>query len=1128
MRHFPTAAPPPIDSFRSIPAGAALMTGDRRDAEAGLALFRKRRVGSIRWAEGGAEATLPKERARVLLLPEPESATIRHRCDCGRWRTEGSCPHVAAAALALYYAIDGRTFGVPDPSPEYRAELGSGLEIAPPEPSPIARADEGWVLARLPGGLSARALGPASARALAGALPVAGRDASGAWVIGETPSAGRVAGWAAAAESAGWGLAWDCADGRGRVPVRAAAPLAARAVIHADIGEDGAVEVGARAECGASRLAVVAEVRPLLLLAADGRLAEIPEDPSRGWARQMVPAEWWAGATRRVQAEGFNAIAVARAPLWRSGPPPVELRHLGRAAEPPAWHPAEPEITLDLAPPQRGLVAARLMARWAGLPVPADAAVNRVEAFFASEAGEPGLIAGAAGRAKVLAGAMRDLLELPAGGEPGPAIDAAAGAWAVRSSGRSEGAARFLRAFWEEFAASGAAIPVAAPAGPRPWALVAPPSRQLARMVLAMPWGEPPGARKRPCHWWIRRRHEREFLGDAAAACAPAGAGIRRRGQPVRRVDAALRIDVDPGRGEDWFDVGFALSCGGEDLPEDRIRQIARGAHIVGGEDSYCIPGVPAEAASAALGLCSAAPARRRGRRPGPTRQVSRIGLLTVLASGSPGIEVGRAPEGLLATARELRDFRRVPEIAPPAALRASLRPYQISGFRWLAFLHRHRLGACLADDMGLGKSVQTIALLALARESWAEPSPRHLIVAPASLICHWAEEIGRFCPSLSVAAHLGPSRDWAASRRADVVVTTYDTLRNDARAIGATDIDVLVLDEAQAIKNPGTGRAEAVAGLRRRFTLCLTGTPLENSAMEYQAIMDTAVPGIFGERDWFRAALASGDASPLGRARPFILRRTRAEVLPELPALEEADVHLDMSPAQARAYARVLAQARREVLAAYDSRPAAQAGFMALVALTRMRQICVSPRLIGEPHDPDCPKIARAVEVAEEVAAGGAAILVFSQFTGALDIIGAALQARGIGFLRLDGSTPARRRGRLVEGFQDPGGPPVFLISLKAGGAGLNLTRASYVLHVDPWWNPAVEDQATARCHRIGQSRAVLATRLIMRGTVEERMMALKERKRELFEQIVGATEGRGATAGSALSREDFEFLIG
>ena len=447
-----------------------------------------------------------------------------------------------------------------------------------------------------------------------------------------------------------------------------------------------------------------------------------------------------------------------------------------------------------------------------------------------------------------------------------------------------------------------------------------------------------------------------------------------------------------------------------------------------------------------------------------------------------------------------------------PGTLRAELRPYQHDGFRWLARLARWGAGACLADDMGLGKTVQTLALL-LDRA----PDGPALVVAPTSVVANWLDEARRFTPTLNVVAYTG-----TASSRAgllddlgpfDVVVTTYGLLHIDAGALGAVEWHSAVLDEAQAVKNPASKRARAARELKARFRLVTTGTPIQNNLTDLYSLFGFLNPGMLGSTEHFRRHFAGpverdGDAAVRARLRrliaPFVLRRLKTEVLDDLPPRTEIVLHVEMSPAEAALYEALRRRAvdDLESLAARDL-DRGEGRLEILAHLTRLRLACCNPRLVQDAGAPASSKLATFAETLDELLANRHKVLVFSQFVRHLRLIEEHLAGAGIAYQYLDGSTPARARAERIAAFQ-AGRGDVFLISLKAGGVGLNLTAADYVIHMDPWWNPAAEDQASDRAHRIGQTRPVTIYRLVAKGTIEERIVELHRHKRDLAERLL------------------------
>ncbi|NOU27848.1 MAG: DEAD/DEAH box helicase [Polyangiaceae bacterium] len=456
-------------------------------------------------------------------------------------------------------------------------------------------------------------------------------------------------------------------------------------------------------------------------------------------------------------------------------------------------------------------------------------------------------------------------------------------------------------------------------------------------------------------------------------------------------------------------------------------------------------------------------------------------------------------PMGLDKLAPLLHDFVGIPQVALPKGLNADLRSYQRTGVDWLSFLKNAELGAVLADDMGLGKTLQTICVL----------SGRTLVVCPKSVVHNWAAEIERFRPGLRTEIYHGARRE--LDENADVTLTTYAMLRLDTSALADIDWDIVVLDEAQAIKNPGSQTARAAFALSGAFRIALSGTPVENRLEELWSLMHFANPGLLGGRSDFDERYASPistgnrEAAQRLRAkiRPFVLRRMKRDVLPELPPRTEAVLHVELDETERSVYDAVRVATKKEV-----AEKLSQGGSVlaALEALLRLRQASCHPQLVPGQSATTSSKVERLLEALEEVVADGHKALVFSQWTGLLDLVEPHLDNAKIAFTRLDGST--RDRATVVNTFQSANGPPVMLVSLKAGGTGLNLTAADHVFLLDPWWNPAVEDQAADRAHRIGQDRPVIVYRLVAKDTVEERIFALQGRKRALADVALGEAE--------------------
>ena len=460
---------------------------------------------------------------------------------------------------------------------------------------------------------------------------------------------------------------------------------------------------------------------------------------------------------------------------------------------------------------------------------------------------------------------------------------------------------------------------------------------------------------------------------------------------------------------------------------------------------------------------------------------------------------------------KALREASEAPCVVP-STLKATLRDYQEEGYRWLARLAHLGVGACLADDMGLGKTVQALALL-LDRAA-AGPA---LVVCPTSVIGGWLDEARRFAPALRVRRFGTGDREaaLAAAGPFDVLVTSYGVMQAEHERLAGRTWATVVLDEAQAIKNPGTRRAKAACDLKAGFRLALTGTPIENRLDELWSLFRFLIPGLLGSRKQFGRRFADPierrrDPAARGALRrlvhPFLLRRTKAAVLDELPPRTDIVVHVELGPEEASLYETLRLSALETLAkeAATDGRR----HLRVLAEITRLRQACCNSRLVlsdGE-KAPESAKLAAFGEKVELLLAAGHKALVFSQFVGHLALVREWLDGRGIHYQYLDGQTPEAVRRARVAAFQ-AGQGELFLVSLRAGGTGLNLTVADHVIHLDPWWNPAVEDQASDRTHRIGQDRPVTVLRLVTRGAIEDKVMALHHAKRELaFRLLEGA----------------------
>jgi superfamily II DNA or RNA helicase len=600
---------------------------------------------------------------------------------------------------------------------------------------------------------------------------------------------------------------------------------------------------------------------------------------------------------------------------------------------------------------------------------------------------------------------------------------------------------------------------------------------------------------------------------------------VEAEGRRYRR-PGVVKIEVSSG--VDWFELGGQVEF--EDtaasLPE-LLAAARRGDGVVRlGDGTYGL--LPEEWLRRVVPLAGLGTAHGRALR----FTHAQVGVLDALLADRPDIA---CDEAFARARRELQRFDGVRPAEAPAGFAGELRPYQREGLGWLHFLRQFGFGGCLADDMGLGKTVMVLALLEQRRQERAAGRPGtpgpSLAVVPRSLVFNWKQEAARFTPKLRVLDHTGAGRLAPGEHFEDhdLVITTYGTLRRDAAALARTRFDYAILDEAQAIKNAGTESARAARLLQADHRLALSGTPVENHLGELWSLFDFLNPGMLGAAGLFQAE-GAGLRNPdertrhlLARAlRPFILRRTKEQVARDLPPKVEQTLSCVLEPAQRSQYDELRRHYRRSLLGALDDAGLRRAKIQVLEALLRLRQAACHPGLIAPARAGDSSaKLDALLPRLLEVVAEGHKALVFSQFTSFLAIVQARLAREGITHEYLDGRT--RDRAARVARFQSDPDCPLFLISLRAGGLGLNLTAADYVFLLDPWWNPAVEAQAIDRTHRIGQRRQVFAYRLVALDTVEEKILELQRTKRALADAILGAD---GSLIGS-LTRDDLELLL-
>jgi superfamily II DNA or RNA helicase len=590
-----------------------------------------------------------------------------------------------------------------------------------------------------------------------------------------------------------------------------------------------------------------------------------------------------------------------------------------------------------------------------------------------------------------------------------------------------------------------------------------------------------------------------------------------------RRYRPAGSVAWHVGSGIDWFELTATIDFGGvvAELPA-LLEALASGSRSVTLADGSL--GILPESFAAQMEPFTALAQKHEGRlRYGRIQ----LALLDALLASQPRSQVDEAFERLR---DELARGERPEAADEPEGFQGTLRHYQREGLGWLAFLERMGLGGCLADDMGLGKTIQVLAMLLRRQAEIRAAGIAHrpsLVVVPKSLVFNWIDEARRFAPALRVLNHTGNARsaDTATLGEHDIVVTTYGTLRRDVLAHRQTEFDYVILDEAQSIKNAVSQAAKACRLLRSRHRLALTGTPVENHIGELWSIFEFLNPGQLGSAGRLRKFLADGrgSAEVVARAvRPYLLRRTKTQVLSDLPEKTEQTLYVELGSKQRAAYDELRDHYRQELAGRIGRLGIGRSRIAVLEALLRLRQTACHPGLV-DPQRVDEPsaKVEVLLEQLAEVIDEGHKALVFSQFTSFLAIVRRRLDARGTVYEYLDGRTTDRQAR--VARFQEDPDCRLFLVSLKAGGQGLNLTAADYIYILDPWWNPAVEAQAVDRAHRIGQTRRVFAYRLIARETVEEKIVALQDRKRELAESIVRADE---SVIGS-LTAEDVEILF-
>lgn len=598
----------------------------------------------------------------------------------------------------------------------------------------------------------------------------------------------------------------------------------------------------------------------------------------------------------------------------------------------------------------------------------------------------------------------------------------------------------------------------------------------------------------------------------------------------VRMAQPSITAKVESNEKEKWFSLDISVEYDGQRLPLERIwKAWVRGRRYVQLKDgSYTsLPESWLEKLAHKLQALGFDPTKP------PKHQFKQFEapVLDSLLDDLPNAETDSFWNSLR---EKVRHFKEVAQVNTPKGLNASLRKYQLQGVSYLNFLSEYGFGGILADEMGLGKTIQTLAFVQhMINRGYEGPN---LIVVPTSVLPNWEREAQKFVPALKCLIIYGTRREGMFRKVSDshIVVTTYALLRRDLEELEKHYFNSVILDEAQNIKNPNTITARAVRAIKARMRLCLSGTPIENNLFELWSLFEFLMPGFLGSQHAFQRGVVKpirdGDSETLeylrSRVKPFILRRTKAEVAKDLPPKIENVTYCAMTEEQAELYAALTRKLRDQVLADVESKGMAKSQMSILDALLKLRQICCHPRLLKV----DMPgfstgslpsgKFEAFKDMIFDIVDGGHKVLVFSQFVQMLQLIRSWFQLTDTPFCYLDGTS--KDRLDQVDKFNSSPDIPVFLISLKAGGTGLNLTSADYVIHYDPWWNPAVESQATDRTHRIGQTRQVFSYKLICQNTVEEKILKLQEMKRGVAEAVIP-----GQDTWKSLTKEDLEMLF-
>ena len=598
---------------------------------------------------------------------------------------------------------------------------------------------------------------------------------------------------------------------------------------------------------------------------------------------------------------------------------------------------------------------------------------------------------------------------------------------------------------------------------------------------------------------WLNQHHD-ELIQEGFVIEQPEG--------QKRYVFGSTRIDLEVKENNDWFDIHAVVYFGTYRIPFIQLKN-----HILNHKKEFTLP-------SGEIAVI-------------PEKWFSQYGNLLHFSEGGTDLKLRRQHIGLVNELAEgelanvtmsrklqkLTDFETLEEVELPLHFKGNLRPYQKAGYNWFHFLKNYHFGGCLADDMGLGKTIQTLALLQKHKEDTEEGGSKStsLIIMPTSLIYNWLNEAKKFTPKLKLMVHTGTMRYKSPEvfGNYDVIVTTYGISRIDIDLLKSFFFDYIILDESQNIKNPSSKSYQCVRQLKSRFKLILSGTPVENSVNDLWTQMSFINPGLLGTQQYFQNEFVTpiekkkdeDKARKLqAMIKPFVLRRTKEQVATELPPKTETLFYCQMSEEQSSVYEKVKSEYRNELLKSLEDGTYAKTQIQVLQGLIKLRQIANHPAMIDSEYEGDSGKFENVVHTLANVLDGGHKVLIFSQFVKQLTIYREYFNTQNIPYAYLDGTT--QNRGDIVKHFQEDEKTRVFLISIKAGGVGLNLTEADYVFILDPWWNPAVEQQAIDRTHRIGQTKNVFIYKFITKDSVEEKILALQQRKLSLSRALITTEE--------------------